>query len=186
MTGRAPAATRSAGRAPAAMARDTAASSASASVSRDERVPQQHRRAQDGRVGIGDAASGDVGRRAVDGLVQAAAPACAERGGGQQAQRAGQHRGLVGEDVAEHVLGDDDVEVARAAGCRCMAAESTSMCSKLHVGEFLAQQRARPPSATGARSRARSPCRPRSACAAARARELRRRARTTRSISVTV
>jgi hypothetical protein len=31
----------------------------------------------------------------------------------QQAQRAGQHRGLVGEDVAEHVLGDDHVEGAR-------------------------------------------------------------------------
>ncbi len=32
----------------------------------------------------------------------------------QHAERAGEHRGFVGEDVAEHVLGDDHVEAARA------------------------------------------------------------------------
>ncbi len=33
---------------------------------------------------------------------------------GQQAERAGEHRGLVRQDVAEHVLGDDHVEAAAA------------------------------------------------------------------------
>ena len=37
----------------------------------------------------------------------------AERGAGQHPDRAGEHRGLVAEDVAEHVLGEDHVEVAR-------------------------------------------------------------------------
>ena len=38
-------------------------------------------------------------------------PSVAQRGAGQHAQRAGQHRRLVAEDVAEHVLGDDHLEV---------------------------------------------------------------------------
>ena len=36
-----------------------------------------------------------------------------ERGAREHPDRAGQHRGLVGEDVAEQVLGEDHVEVAR-------------------------------------------------------------------------
>ena len=50
----------------------------------------------------------------------------AERGARQHPDRAGQHRRLVAEDVAEHVLGDDHVEVARrrrpAASRRCRRA----------------------------------------------------------------
>ena len=41
-------------------------------------------------------------------------PPCAEAGGREQPDRAGDHRRLVGEDVAEHVLGQQDVEVRRA------------------------------------------------------------------------
>ena len=40
-------------------------------------------------------------------------PPSPETGRGQQADRAGDHRGLVREDVAEHVLGQDHVEVGR-------------------------------------------------------------------------
>ena len=46
----------------------------------------------------------------MDRLVHADAAGRAERGAGQHAHRAGQHGGFVGEDVAEHVLGDDDVK----------------------------------------------------------------------------
>ena len=53
------------------------------------------------------------GRGSVDGLEQSAARARAERCRRQQSQRAGEHRGFVGEDVAEHVFRHDHVEVAR-------------------------------------------------------------------------
>ena len=46
----------------------------------------------------------------MDGLIQAAG-AVAQRGGRDHADGAGDHRSLVGKDVAEHVLGDDDVEL---------------------------------------------------------------------------
>ena len=62
---------------------------------------------------------GDVRRRAVDRLVQperaVRRPALAERGRGQHPEAAGQHRRLVRQDVAEQVLGDDDVEVGGPA-----------------------------------------------------------------------
>ena len=54
------------------------------------------------------------GAGAVDGLVHAARRR-AERGGGQHADGAGELRRLVGEDVAEHVGGDDHVELPRRA-----------------------------------------------------------------------
>ena len=46
-------------------------------------------------------------------LVEAAAVSHAR--GRQEAERAGQHRGFVAEDVAEHVAGEDHVELARVA-----------------------------------------------------------------------
>ena len=39
----------------------------------------------------------------------------AERGRRQHAERAGQHGGLVGQHVAEQIVGDDDVELLRRA-----------------------------------------------------------------------
>src|SRR5690606_14343597 len=77
-----------------------------------QRVAQQQGRAEDRADRVGDALAGDVGGRAVDRLVQSRR-AFAQRRGRQQAHRAGQHRGLVGEDVAEQVLGDDHVVGAR-------------------------------------------------------------------------
>ncbi len=58
--------------------------------------------------------AGDVGRRAVDRLVEAERPR-AEARRRQQADGAGDHGRLVREHVAEEVLGDDDVEVGRPA-----------------------------------------------------------------------
>ena len=47
----------------------------------------------------------------MDRLIQAPG-AVAQTGRGDHADRAGDHGGLVGDDVAEHVLGNDDVELA--------------------------------------------------------------------------
>ena len=58
----------------------------------------------------------------------------AQRRAGQQADRAREHRRLVAEDVAEHVLGEDDVEVARGWPSSCIAALSTSTCSSSTCG----------------------------------------------------
>ena len=76
-------------------------------------------------------------------------PSAAERGARQHPQRAGQHRRLIGEDVAEHVLGHDDLE-RRGAATSCMAALSTSSararCSGLpgmQLPDHLAPEAAR-------------------------------------------
>ena len=123
-----------------------------------ERMAQQQRGAEDRAAGIGDALAGDVGRRAVDRLVQADA-SVAERSRRQQAQRAGQHRRLVGEDVAEHVLGDDRRRIRAARASRCIAIESTSWCSSVTSGNSSRRCASRP-RATAARFPARWPCRP--------------------------
>ena len=67
----------------------------------------------DGTDRVGDAPPGDIGRRAVHRLEQPGP--VAERGRGQQAQRARQHRRLVAQDVAEQVLGEQHVERRRIA-----------------------------------------------------------------------
>jgi hypothetical protein len=56
------------------------------------------------------------GAGAVDGLVERLAPAGrrvggAQRGRGQHPEAAGEHRGAVGEQIAEQVVGDDDIEL---------------------------------------------------------------------------
>ena len=94
-----------------------------------------------------------------------------ERGARQHAQRAGEHRRLVAEDVAEHVLGQDHVELR---GSR----------HQLHRGvvdqHVLERDVARPrpcgrrPCATAATSPGRSPC-PRSSPSGARGRTPRAR-----------
>ena len=77
-------------------------------------MPQQQRDAQDGAAGVGDAAPRDVRRGPVDGFIEPPT-SVPERRRGQHAERAGEHRGLVGEDVAEQVLGQHHIEVARPA-----------------------------------------------------------------------
>ncbi len=119
-------------RQPSVIARSTARSIAAASCSSSSEWRSSSADGQDRADRVGDALAGDVRRRAVDRLVEAGA-ALAERRGRQHAQRAGQHRRLVGQDVAEHVLGDDDVE-ARGVGDEPHRAESTSMCSSAMSG----------------------------------------------------
>jgi len=57
----------------------------------------------------------DIGGRAVDGLVQRFGAAIGigrtQRGRGQHPQRTRQHRGTIGQDIAEQVVGDDHVEL---------------------------------------------------------------------------
>ena len=74
-------------------------------------VAEDHGGGEDGAEGVGLAGAGDVGGGAVDGLVEI--DLAADGGRGQHAERAGDDAGLVGEDVAEEVFGEDDVEVAR-------------------------------------------------------------------------
>ena len=100
-------------RAPLASARSTALSMVRASASSPRLWRSSIAALRIVPSGLRDALAGDVGRRAVDRLVQAEL-ALAERGARQHAERAGEHRGLVRQDVAEHVLGDDHVEAARA------------------------------------------------------------------------
>ena len=83
-----------------------------------ERPAQEHRPGQDRPDRVGQVAPGDVGRRAVDRLVQAV-QAVARSGSrptdadGSMPERAGQDGRLVRQDVAEQVLGDEDVEGGR-------------------------------------------------------------------------
>mmetsp|Transcript_59266 Transcript_59266/g.135933 ORF Transcript_59266/g.135933 Transcript_59266/m.135933 type:complete len:388 (-) Transcript_59266:89-1252(-) len=76
-----------------------------------KRIPQHHRGAQYLRRRVGDALAGDVGRRASRRLVQV--DTRADGRGGHQAERTRQHGGGVRQDVAEHVLGANDVEGRR-------------------------------------------------------------------------
>ena len=90
--------------------------------------------------GIGQALARDVGRAAMDGLIERLAPAGrvgrTERGRGQEAQRSGQHRRFIRQDVAEQVVGDDDVEIARRA--QQLHGERVGVhVLELHVGILL-------------------------------------------------
>ena len=75
-----------------------------------ERVAQHHAGREDRRQRVGHALSGDVGRRAVHGFEQTLAGGV-ERGRRQHPDRAGQHGCEVGQDVTEHVGGDEDIEL---------------------------------------------------------------------------
>ena len=77
-----------------------------------EGVAQHHGSRQDAGSGVDDILSRDVRGRTVNGLIQAAGT-LAQRGGGDHSDGAGDHGSLIRKDVAEHVLGDDDVELSR-------------------------------------------------------------------------
>jgi hypothetical protein len=74
----------------------------------------QHARGLDHGIGVGDALSGDVGGGAVRGLRHGDG-AFADAKAGRHAQPPDEAGGFVGQDVAEHVGGDDDVEALRIA-----------------------------------------------------------------------
>ena len=76
-------------------------------------MTQHERHRQDGGQRVGLVLAGDVGGAAVHRLVHAYL--AAEAGRRQHADGAGEHGGLVAQDVAEHVGGDDDVELPGVA-----------------------------------------------------------------------
>ena len=101
---------------------------------RTERVLEQHRGREDRGERIRDVPAGDVGRRAVNRLVEAD-PARAETGRRQHPHRSGDLRRLVREDVAEEILGDDHVEARRIAHQQHRA-RIDELVGERHVGEF--------------------------------------------------
>src|SRR5882762_3270795 len=104
----------------------------------------EHQRDAENRTDrIRDPSAGDVGRRAVDGLIESTphAGGCgivAERRRWKYTQRSGQHRRLVGEDVAEHVLRHYYIEAARIAQKLHRAGVHQQMVER-DVGELVAQ-----------------------------------------------
>ena len=91
----------------------TAASTLAACAAKPRWSSSMRDRQHRGR-GIGDALAGDVGRRAVHRLEHArVGPGNVEIAAGGQPDAAGDRRAEVGEDVAEKVVGDDDVEALR-------------------------------------------------------------------------
>src|SRR5476649_1749340 len=79
-----------------------------------EAVTQHHRHRQNGRQRVGNAFASDVRRRTVARLVHAFVVGVQGRRR-QHADGTGEHRGLVGQDVAEQVVGNDHVELLRCA-----------------------------------------------------------------------
>ena len=84
-----------------------------------EGVAQHHGRRGDGGDRVGEVQAGDVGRAPVDRLVQSdwasGADAAPDAGRGEHADRAGQHGGLIAQDVAEQVGSHEHVELLRVA-----------------------------------------------------------------------
>lgn len=74
-----------------------------------ETVAQEHGGGEDRGDGVGDSLAFDVGRRSVDGFIDAEGPG-SDGGRWEHTQRTGQNRRLVREDVAEAVGRQDDVE----------------------------------------------------------------------------
>jgi len=79
-----------------------------------KRVAEHHGNGKDLRDGVGDALAGDVGSGAAGGFkhaeVESVLADLSEAGAGEHAEGAGDHGHFVGEDVAEEVFGDEDVE----------------------------------------------------------------------------
>ncbi len=107
-----PGSSRSAVRCPDASTRATASRTAAAASAAPSECSSSMATDRIAASGLADVAARDVRRRAVDRLVEAE-PAGAEAGGRQHAERAGDHGGLVRQDVSEEVLGHDHVEATR-------------------------------------------------------------------------
>jgi len=75
---------------------------------------EHHASGEDGAEGIRNSLPGDVGRGAVDRLEERSA-AGMDVAGGSEAESTSEFCGEVADDVAEEVVGDDDVELAGIA-----------------------------------------------------------------------
>src|SRR5580700_5340297 len=75
---------------------------------------KHHAGSEDGAKGVGGALSGDVGGGAVDRLEKGGSPGVDVARGGET-ESAAELGGEVADDIAEEVVGDDDVELARVA-----------------------------------------------------------------------
>ena len=95
-------------RAPLSRTRETAASIPVGRLMSAGRMAEEERTGQNGADRIGDSLPCDVGRRAVDRLVET--HAVAQRGGREHAERSGEYRGFIAQDVAEHVFGHQHVD----------------------------------------------------------------------------
>src|ERR1035437_8913713 len=91
-------------------------------------VAQHQGDREDGAERIGDVLAGDVGSRSMDGFVET--DRASDAGGGEQAERSHDPANLIGEDVAEHVFGEDDVELGRPED------ERHGSRVHVHVGEL--------------------------------------------------
>src|SRR3990172_4926534 len=78
-----------------------------------EGEPHHHGRREDRGYGVRHVLAGDIGGAPVNGLVHGAVPRWPEARRGEHPYGAGKHGRLVGEDVAEHVARDYDVELLR-------------------------------------------------------------------------
>jgi hypothetical protein len=74
---------------------------------------EQHRARENGRDRIGDPLPCDIGGATVAGLKDGVM--CSHVGGGSDSHPADKASREVGEDVAEHILGDDHIESFRTA-----------------------------------------------------------------------
>ena len=100
---------------------------------------QHHHRGPERADRIGDALAGDVEGRAVDRLEhRRVAPLRIEIGGRRDAERAGERRGEIGQDVGVQVGRDDRVERLPAAVTMRMVMASTSILSQVTSGNSRA------------------------------------------------
>ena len=96
-----------------------------------ERVPQEHRPRQDRRDRVRHPLAGDVGGRAVHGLVEADLAAQGRRG--QHPHGPGEDRGLIRQNITEGILGNNRVELGRPLDERHRAVVDQHMLER-HVG----------------------------------------------------
>ena len=108
------------------------------SLNQPQRVAEHHGNAHDLSDGVGNVLPCPSRGAAVNRLIHAKGPLASpghpgEARRGEHPHRAGEHGGFVGEDVAKHVTGDDDIEIGGALNESHGAGIDQHML-KLHVG----------------------------------------------------
>lgn len=108
-----------------------------------ERVAEHHGDGENGTDGVDDALTRNIGSGAVDGLVNTVALAlavgnAAQAGRREQADGAGDDRGLVRDDVAKEVAGDDDAVKGTGVLDEQHGGAVDELVLELKLGELLA------------------------------------------------